>query len=59
MQVLENKDTADLLATLLQEAAKATNELRCAERDVAKAASRQGFIIVLLNELISRQENSR
>ena len=55
MDVLHTKKDKDILVSLLAEAAKATNELKCARQDVDKAGSRLNFILVLVNEMINRQ----
>ena len=57
MQVLAEKSSTELLQSLVAEVAKARAELRCAEEDIKKAAGRIGFLIVLANELINRQED--
>jgi hypothetical protein len=57
MQVLDDKSTTELLSSAIAEMAKARAELRCAEEDLKKAAGRIGFLIVLANELINRQED--
>lgn len=56
MELLESKTTSTLLASLLAEIAKATNELKCSQRDTAKAASRLQFAVLALNELLARTE---
>jgi hypothetical protein len=57
MQVLTEKSNTELLQSLVAEVAKARAELRCAEEDIKKATGRIGFLIVLANELINRQED--
>jgi hypothetical protein len=57
MQVLAEKSNRELLQSVVAEIAKARAELRCAEEDIKKAAGRIGFLIVLANELINRQED--
>ena len=59
MEVLQNKSTENLQQTMLAELAKSTNELRCAGKDIEKAASRIGFALVLLNELIEREQDQK
>ena len=56
MDLIDSKSDRELLKSLLAEVAKATNELRCAQADVAKSQSRLQFAVVLLNKLIDRQE---
>lgn len=53
--MLENKTDSEILRSMLAEMAKATNELKCAARDVEKVANRLNFTLVLLNEMIDRQ----
>ena len=55
MEVLSRQTDRALLASLLQELAKSANEIKCAQRDLAKAISRQQFALVLVNELINRK----
>lgn len=56
MSVIDSKTDAELLRSLLAENAKATNEIRCAQGDLAKAQNRMAFTVAILNELIHRQE---
>ena len=56
MSVIDSKTDGELLRSLLAENAKATNELRCAQGDLAKAQNRLAFTVAVLNELIQRQE---
>lgn len=53
--MLENKSDLEIQQSMLAEVAKATNELKCAAKDVEKVAGRLNFTLVLLNELINRQ----
>jgi hypothetical protein len=55
MDVLDNKTTLELVTSLVGEAAKASNELRCARADIEKIQGRLNFTLVLLNEVINRQ----
>lgn len=57
MDVLDTKTDKDLLDTLLPEIAKASNELRCAKKDLEKVNGRLSFLLVLTNELINRQKD--
>ena len=57
MEVLKTKKTDELLKSLLAEAAKATNEIKCAQGDLNQAQNRLSFILVLANEMISRKED--
>lgn len=56
MGLLNNTSDNDLLKSTVKEIAKAKNELRCAEGDVKKATSRLSYLIVLVNELLDRQD---
>lgn len=55
MDIIDSKTDHELLESLLAEAAKSANELRCAQNDLQKAQSRLSFVIAVLNELIKRQ----
>jgi len=57
MKIVEDLQTKELSQTVLAEVAKAKNELNSAQRDIEKAQSRLGFLIVLANELINRGED--
>ena len=57
MKIVEDLTNKELSQTVLAEVAKAKNELNSAERDLEKAQSRLGFLIVLANEMISRGED--
>lgn len=57
MKIVEDLSDKELSQTVLAEVAKAKNELNSAERDLQKAQSRLGFLIVLANELINRGED--
>jgi hypothetical protein len=59
MDVLDNKSDKDLLDSMIPEVAKAMNEIRCARRDLDKAVSRVSFLLVIINEMINRQEIKR
>jgi hypothetical protein len=57
MDILENKTDQEIIRSLIGEAAKAQNEIRCAQRDLEKAQSRLSFILVLANEQFNRQKD--
>lgn len=57
MDILESKTDQELYESLVAEAAKARNELACAQRDLNKAQSRLSFILLLANRLIERRED--
>lgn len=52
--LIENKTDDELLQSIIAETAKASNEIACARRDIAKATSRLNFLVVLANNLIKR-----
>lgn len=54
MDIINTKTDEELLRSLLSEIAKARNEVNCAARDLEKANSRMGFLIMLANSLIDR-----
>lgn len=55
MEVLKTKSQDELLRSLLAEAAKATNEIKCSQGDLNQAQNRLNFILVLVNEMLSRK----
>jgi hypothetical protein len=55
MDVVDQKTRQELMQSLVPELAKASNELRCAERDLAKARARLGFLVMVVNRLIDRE----
>jgi hypothetical protein len=55
MDILDKKNDTELLESVVAEAAKASNELNCAQNDIKKAKSRLSFLVVLANELIKRK----
>lgn len=55
MELLDRKSDSELLQSLIAETAKATNELKCAQADLAKAQNRLNFVLVVANTLIDRQ----
>ena len=54
--ILDTKTNRELYDSLLAEAAKSSNELRCAKQDLAKVESRLSFILVLINEMKWRED---
>lgn len=54
MDVIDSKNTDDLLKSILAETAKASNELSCAQADLKKAKNRMAFLLVVVNKLIER-----
>ena len=55
MELLDHKSDKELIQSLVEEIAKAKNEITCAEADIKKAKGRLQFLIVLANELLNRQ----
>jgi hypothetical protein len=55
MEILNTKTDDELLQSLLSEIAKSRNEVNCAMKDLNKANSRLGFLLVLANSLIDRK----
>jgi hypothetical protein len=55
--IFNDKSDKELLESLLAEVAKATNELRCGERDIKKANGRLQFAVMAINNMINRQED--
>ena len=56
MEILNTKTQESLYKSIIQEAAKARNEIKCAEADIKKANNRLSFIVVLANELLNRTD---
>lgn len=54
-EFFDNKTDQELLTSLLAEVAKATNELRCSERDIKKATGRLQFAVMAINNMINRK----
>ena len=46
--LIETKSSLALYNSLLGEAAKSQNELKCAQRDVEKALTRMSFILLII-----------
>jgi len=55
MDVLDRKTDLELVQSIQAEAAKATNELKCAKADTEKASARLKFVVLLTHKLIERQ----
>lgn len=55
MDIINDKSTIDLVDSLLAEIAKSQNEIRCAQRDLAKATGRLNFAIMVLNRLREKE----
>lgn len=56
MEILNTKTQEALYKSIIQEAAKARNEIKCAEADIKKANNRLSFVVVLANELLNRTD---
>jgi hypothetical protein len=54
---VDEKTELELLKSLLAEAAKSSNELRCAKQDINKALGRLEFSIMVINTMIDRHTN--
>ena len=54
MDLLDKKTDRELVESLLEEVAKATNEVRCAQADLRKAQNRLSFVLVVANTMIDR-----
>jgi hypothetical protein len=57
MDLLDSKTDKALVESLLQEIAKASNEIACARKDLDKANSRIRFLLVLTHTLLNRQKD--
>jgi hypothetical protein len=55
--VFDNKTDQELLESLLAETAKASNEMKCAQRDINKANGRLQFAVMAINTMINRKED--
>jgi hypothetical protein len=56
MKILETKTNIEIVQSLIAEAAKSANELKCAKGDLQKIETRLQFILALLNTLQERQD---
>jgi formate-dependent nitrite reductase cytochrome c552 subunit len=59
MNIIDSKTTDELLRSLLAEAAKSQNELRCAQADLRKAQGRLQFVIAIVNQMLDRLEENQ
>ena len=59
MNVIDSKSSEELLQSLVAEAAKAQNEIRCARGDLAKAQGRLQFLIAVINQLQQRSKENK
>ena len=53
--IFNSKTDKELLESLLAEVAKASNEMKCAQRDINKANGRLQFAVMAINTMIERQ----
>lgn len=56
MELLKDKTDKELLQSIIAEAAKSTNELKCSAQDIQKAQNRLSFLLLTINELLNRSE---
>jgi hypothetical protein len=56
MDILKDKTREELLRSLLAEAAKSKSELAAARADLDKINSRIGFLLVIINHLMTRKD---
>lgn len=59
MNIIDTKSSDELLQSIIAEAAKAQNEIRCARGDIAKASSRLQFLIAVINQLQQRSKENK
>jgi hypothetical protein len=59
MEITDSKTPEELLQSLIAEAAKAQNELRCAQGDIRKANTRLQFLLAVLNDLLQRSKEHK
>ena len=57
MDIIDNKTDQEVLESLIAESAKATNEIRSAQGDLAKASNRLKFVLMLAHKLIDRKKD--
>lgn len=55
--VFDDKTDDEIFRSILAEAAKAVNELRCARGDINQADARLKFILAAINHLQERYED--
>jgi hypothetical protein len=56
MNILTDKTRMELLQSLLAEAAKSKSELATVKADLDKINSRIGFLLVVINHLMTRKD---
>jgi hypothetical protein len=56
MDILKDKTRDELLRSLLAEAAKSKSELATVRADLDKVTSRIGFLLVVINHLMTRKD---
>ena len=55
--IFNDKTDKELLESLLAEVAKASNEMKCAQRDINKANGRLQFAVMAINNMIDRKKD--
>jgi hypothetical protein len=55
--IFNDKTDKELLESLLAETAKASNEMKCAQRDINKANGRLQFAVMAINNMIDRKKD--
>ena len=55
--MFEKVSDKQMLRSMLAEAAKAANELKCAQADLDKAKNRLSFLVLMINKMIERKED--
>jgi hypothetical protein len=55
--MFEKVNDEQMLRSMLAEAAKANNEIKCAQADIDKALNRLSFLIMLTNKMIERKKD--
>jgi len=57
MEIIDRKTTDEILTSVVAECAKATAEIRDAQKDLDKASSRIKFVLMLAHKMIDRQKD--
>jgi hypothetical protein len=55
MKIIDSKNDTQLLQSIIAESAKAINEIKCANNDLAKAKNRLRFCVMLANTMLNRK----
>ena len=59
MKIWTEHTTQEILRSMIEETAKAKSELRCAEKDLAKAQNRLSFSLSAINHLLTDMEKKQ